>query len=377
MYCKMVLKSGATLSQLKTDLVGLLTNTITDKANLLSADAASSELVITEAAEWTFVQDLADTATRKHFVLSGVDNGGIKKTLGIILTDTSGTLGFRAWVAPEWDAAAKRPKAIDLTGWAISQYSSAAYFAAGGDLNGIYLVGLSSVDSSVQSVGQIGNASVHLQVASVQGNTAIVAHTGVTHTDLLRYYDIDRSVIPDMHDPAAWPFMLVAAFNSASLSTALPGIPGVNYGATGPGICGGTGNGNGGAQPLQAPLSTELGAMKACAQLYSYSSFSLRHRFGLANGGSLCRRPADRRNTASELFWMPGYVGLYDYGEAFNLAPFKPLYPIRKAAPGSMQQTLSGYNSSSVLPYLDEIVAAGETYVATGGGSYSLSLYKG
>lgn len=376
MYCKLVLKTGATLSELKTDMVGLLTGTITDKANLLSADTAASELVILEAAEWTFVQDLADTATRKHFVLSGTDDGGVQKTLGIILTDAAGTLNYNVWVCGPWDSVNKRPAAIDPTGWALAtSYSVASDYQAGGQRNAVFfLIESGSEVNSVFPAGSISGGSQQLLLSSIKGNTQISSHFGTTHLTMLEVYDVPRDMYPELTSLANWPFVLIMAFNR-NLGTTTSMNPGPNRGIMAStvacGLCMGTGVG-GQLTSLTGALATELsGNPRGMTLLYNSSPFPLALR-PQRQGVYIINIP-EKENPNGYRLVEPGAAQPY-----FELNPHivgngpQP----RKLMSSRVQNANS--TGASAAAYLDELVVGGDTYVSPGGNSsYAIGHYKG
>lgn len=269
MYCKLALKQGATLSELKNDLVGLLTNTILDKNALTSADAATSELVIKEAAEWTFVQDLADTTTRKHFVLEGVEKAGIKKTLGIVLTESSGTLHYQAWACGPWDAVNKRPMPYDPTGKSMSPYgATASEWAAPGGTSRHTIFMLTAfytgeVNTARSAGVPVGTGTGVLLVSSRQGSTRVSAHAGTSNAELLEVCDIPRDVYgPLFADAEAWPYPLFWAAGNTVLGGMLScPVPGLSaYNAAGCGVLLGSDSSLG---SLSGPITSELGLTRA------------------------------------------------------------------------------------------------------------------
>lgn len=358
MYARINLNSGCTLQQLRADLIGLLTGTITTKAGLTSSNTSTSEVVSTLAPEWTFVQDLENTTTRCHFVLSGVDDGGIAKTLGILITNTSGTLGFLAWACGAWNSANRRPAAIDVTDWKLATaFLSASSLGEGGASNGI---AISESTETPKAVGAFSGGTLQLQIMSSPGATVIVSHLSANHLVLLEYIDIPRFVSPALAS-AEWPFIAVSfgrGSNSAvSLQSSASATETQNGLVCGPGTW---------VVP-SAPFSTELGA--GVRMWRSNASV-------VAGGSSLelslpsithMIRWYPRKDGASEYRPVPQVLVPRNTGASYMIPyalPLPHLLPGRIAPIGS--------TNGVTVAYLDELTAGSDVYVGTGENSYML-----
>ncbi len=372
MYAKMVLTSGCTLTQLRNDLVGLLTGTISAASGLVSSVVASSEVVKTVNPEWTFVQDLANTATRQHFVLSGVDAGGAVKTLGCILTDTSGVLGVLFWGCGAWDSVNKRPAAIDVTGHTLAFGTTAANFAAGAAKNVINVLGVSSgaLAGPTAIAGAIYNTgAMQLQVASIQGNTLIALHYSTNHLIVLDALDLPRTVMGSRLSFANWPWALVnwrsnhpvQADATTPIGPFLTGasstINGLTIGANATGT-------------FSAPLTTEMANIG-----YSPSQ-------AVPVGGQAMNKIT--RDAASVVPWVRdkagGAVWIANELECYPGVPgAMARFPAKKRI--SSMITAAGGTAAAFLPYLDEIKVGADSYVSVGGmvasGHMSPAVYKG
>lgn len=370
MYARINLNSGCTLQQLRDDIVGLLTGTITSAAGLTSANTGTSEVVNTLAAEWTFVQHLAGTSSRCHFVLSGVDDGGVAKTLGIVLTNTSGTLGFFSWSCGSWDSANKRPAAINVTGWTLATaWMTASDFDAGGNKNGIIT---HSNSLTPTSVGVFNTGLMQFQITSEQGLTSIHSHYSANHLTLLDWFDLPRSYW-SAWDVTEWPFLLVnisapgqgVALLSNSISS--PHLSSISATTNQVGLA----YGPNAWATLSSPLSTEITGTT---------------RFWNGNispVGSFYPNDLDRETVNNDVIgWCPDKNGTQKYiphasvlipgNAAFYVNPIRFL-PIPHRIPGRMIPI--GSTASVVVAYLDEFVAGADTYV--GIGNAQPCVYKG
>lgn len=367
MYARINLNNGCTLQQFRNDLVGLLTGTITSAAALTSSNTSTSEVINTLNAEWTFVQHITDTATRCHFVLSGVDRGEVAKTLGIVLTNSSGTLSFMSWICGAWDSVNKRPAAIDVSGWALAtSWNNEADFVAGGIRNGICVHGL---NAGMTSLGVFNTGAMQFQVTSEPGLSGIYSHYSSTHKTLLEIVDIDRNYWPE-YAVAKWPFLAVNVFfygqyasgiNNCSAPQLVGGVTtasqsGLSYGATTWVV-------------LPSPLSTELASgLRYWAPNSSY---------GGINGNLDYTR--DSLQGATQIPWWPTKNGTQTYApRPLGLVPkgtYAPVsfMPIPHRIPGRI--TPVGTSTITTIAYLDEIVVNGDTYVAVGDGF--ACLFKG
>lgn len=368
MYARINLNSGCTLQQLRDDLVGLLTGTITSAAGLTSSNTSTSEVVNTLAAEWTFVQHITDTSTRCHFVLSGVDDGGVAKTLGVVLTNTSGTLAILTWSCGAWDSVNKRPAAIDVTGWLLSSYSAVSDFAAGSVKNGICT---HHGSSQMTNIGIFNTGALQLQVTSEQGVTGIYSHYSSTHLTILEIVDIERDYWPEWA-PAKWPFLAINVHAPGQGTSALSNA------CSGPSIIGLTTNStqNGlvyGPQSwttLPSPLSTEL-----------HSSVRYWGATNYAGGGQYHNMDYMRDiNIGTTLIsWWPSKAGSQTYTpRLLGMVPRTmyapvPFIPIKHRIPGRIIPV--GSSAAQNMAYLDEITAGADTYVAVGNGN--ACVYKG
>lgn len=363
MYARLNLNSGCTLQQLRDDLVGLLTGTVTTAAGLVSANTGTSEVIRTVTAEWTFVQHITDTSTRVHFVLSGVDDGGVAKTLGIVMTDTSGSLGFMSWNCGAWDSVNRRPAAIDVTGWTLATaWFSEADFAAGSVKNGIVS---HSSNAAPVSVGAFTTGLMQIQVASEAGITGIYSHLSATHQTLVEIADIPRAYSPEL-GVLAWPFLAVNVysfqFNATPLNAAAgPSLLGL---ATTASLCG-LGYGPSNWTSMPSPLSTELAA-------------GIRY-WGAGTAGAGTAMLDFIRDTG-EIAWFTRKDGAQQYyPRPSQIVPrtstrfILNTMPIKHRIPGKIYAL--GTNSLSNIAYLDEIVIGADTYVAVGNGH--TCIYKG
>lgn len=365
MYSRLILKTGCTLQQLRDDLVGLLTGTITAPSALSSADTSTSEIVTVLAPEWTFVQHLADTATRCHFVLSGVDDGGLPKTLGVIMTDTSGTLGMVTWVCGEWDSVNRRPAAIDVTGWHLaSAYLTASEVAAGGAKNGIII---HSTGGNPHAIGVYNTGAMQLQVTSEQGVTGIYTHYSTTHHVLVEVVDVDRSVWSEW-GVSKWPFTLINCSSTfTSLSNSLSGltVSGIVTSAGEVGLY----YGPYAWQNATAPLSAEIGTTKVWYSNASPAGY---------NSTTDYRHP----NSLGVVQWFPDKAGVKTYAPRQNALVYQgspsgsgptPYIPVPHRING--QITPLGTTGVQTINYPDELAANGDTYVGTG--TPRCCVYKG
>lgn len=367
MYAKLNLSSGCTLQQLRNDLVGLLTGTITTVGGLTSA-AGASEIVNTLAAEWTFVQHLADTSTRCHFVLNGVDDGGVQKTLGIVLTNTSGNLGFQSWMCGPWNLVTKRPAGLDGTAadWKLAAaYVSLTQLEEGGVRNGICLHGNTL---NPLNIGAFSGGTMQLQVASVAGATFIASHLSATHLILLDVVDVPRNCSPELAADK-WPFVALHAYSKAQGSGYFNSSPGPQLILASSENQTGLSHGPSAWQLLSGGLAPELGA--GCRYWLANSNYA-------GSSGSL-----DFVRESSPIFrWYPRKDGVYQYVPRLNiLAPraFGNFYLIPYAVPIPYQipGQLSPVGALTVMTvsYLDELVAGSDTYVGTG--DPTCMIYKG
>lgn len=369
MYARINLNSGCTLQQLRDDLVGLLTGTITSAAGLTSSNTSTSEVVNTLAAEWTFVQHITNTSTRCHFVLNGVDGGGITKTLGVVLTNTSGTLAILTWSCGAWDSVNKRPAAIDVTDWALaSSYSVSADFAAGSVKNGIC-----THQSSAQmtNIGVFNTGGLQLQVTSEQGVTGIYSHYSSTHLTLLEIVDIERSYWPEWA-PTKWPFLAINVYapgqGSASPNNACSGpcILGNTFNTTQVGLTYGPQTWT----TLPSPLSTELHSSVRYWPPGAYPGGAQSHTLDYAR---------DTTGSNTLIPWWPSKTGSQNYTPRLigmiprNTYAPAPFIPIKHRIPG--RNIPVGGSTVQSMSYLDEIVAGADTYVAVGSGN--VCVYKG
>jgi hypothetical protein len=362
MYARINLNSGCTLQQLRADIIGLLTGTITTKDALTSSNTATSEVVSTLAPEWSFVQDLANTATRCHFVLSGVDDGGIAKTLGILITNTSGTLGFLAWACGAWNSATRRPAAINVTDWKLATaWHTASSFDEGGASNGVVL---SETSETPRAVGAFSGGAFQLQIMSSPGATVIVSHLSATHLVLLDYVNIPRHVSPALA-PAEWPFLAVKFCNGSNSAACLQQFAsttdtqiGLLYGP-----------GSSWVSPA-SPFSTEVGVgVRTWRSNVSVSP-------GLNNGTSL---DLVLPITPVSIRWYPRKNGDAEYrpcpqvllprnNNAAYMIPFA--LPLPHLLPGRIAPI--GSATVGTVSYLDELTAGSDVYVGTGENSYML-----
>ena len=361
MYARINLNSGCTLQQLRADLIGLLTGTITTKAGLASSNTSTSEVVSTLAPEWAFVQDLEDTATRCHFVLSGVDDGGIAKTLGILITNTSGTLGFLAWACGAWNSATRRPAALDVTGWKIATaYLAASSLGEGGICNGI---AISEGSETPRDVGAFSGGTLQLQIMSSPGATVIVSHLSATHSVLLEYMSIPRFVSPALASDE-WPFLAVSFGRGQNSAVSLQSYPNPNDTLNGL-ICGPS---TWAVPP--APFSTELGAGVKTWR----SGVTVAPGSGQGYSLDLVLAPSSH-----SIRWYPRKNGDWEYRPTpqalvprntnnFYMIPFA--LPLPHLLPGRIAPI--GSTTVGVVAYLDELTAGSDVYVGTGENSYML-----
>lgn len=363
MYSRLNLKSGCTLQQLRDDLVGLLTGTITSPLALASADTSTSEIVTVLAPEWTFVQHLADTATRCHFVLSGVDNGGLPKTLGVIMTDTSGTLGMVTWVCGEWDSVNKRPAAIDVTGWHLaSGYLSASDVEAGGNKNGIII---HSTNGNPHSIGIYNTGAMQLQVTSEQGVTGIYTHYSTTHHVLVEVVDVDRSLWSEW-SVIKWPFTLINCSSTFTpLNNAASGlcISGVTTSATQAGLCYGSWG------STSAPLSAEIGTSRIWTSNLNTPSSNATTDYRVTNSPGVVPWYPDKAGVNT---YAPRQVALEYRGSPSGNGPVSHI-PIHHRISGQVVPV--GTTNAQTINYPDELAANGDVYVGTG--TTNCCVYKG
>lgn len=373
MYAKMVLASGCTLQQLRDDLVGLLTGTISAAASLTSCTVASSEVVKTVNPEWTFVQHLADTSSRCHFVLSGVDDGGASKTLGVIMTNVSGVLAMMFWTAGAWDSTNKRPAAIDVTGYTLAtSYATSAYFAAGTTRNTICVAGIASgtLTGPTVSLAAFTTGAMQLQVSSYQGATTICAHYNTNHPCLLDHVDIPRVIGGELINSTNWPWALCSVrspFYSTSDVTVGAG-PMLSYNVTGAANNGVT-IGTNTVPALGAPFSTELGCT---TYLPAHSAIN-----GATNAFAVSR------TSLVPARWLFSKTGVQQLVipelTMYSASSVLPGFTIPKRVAG--QIITPGTATSAYTAYLDEIVTGSDTFVSVGGaataGHAAMALYKG
>lgn len=367
MYAKLNLSSGCTLQQLRNDLVGLLTGTITTVGGLTSA-AGASEIVNTLAAEWTFVQHLADTATRCHFVLNGVDDGGVQKTLGIVLTNTSGNLGFQSWMCGPWNPVTKLPAGLDglAADWALATtYMSLPALEEGGSRNGICLHGNALTPLNI---GAFSGGTMQLQVLSAPGGTFIASHLSANHLILLDVVDVPRSCSPEFAVDK-WPFVALNAYSKAQGSSYQNSNPGPQLVVSSNESATGLSYGPNSWSSVTGALAAELG--DGCRYWTASSTYS-------HSNGSL----DFVRESSPILRWYPRKDGVHQYVPRLNiLAPraFGNFYvipyavPIPYQIPGQLSPV--GVLTIMTVSYLDELVAGTDTYVGTG--DIACMIYKG
>lgn len=365
MYARLNLNSGCTLQQLRDDIVGLLTGSVISAAGLVSANTGTSEVVNTVAAEWTFVQHLADTATRVHFVLSGVDDGGVAKTLGIVMTDTSGTLGFMSWTCGAWDSVNKRPAAIDVTGWTLaSTWFTAASFEAGAAGNGICS---HTSNAATASLGAFTTGAMQLQVASEQGVSGLYSHLSATHSTLVEVVDLPRAHSPELAI-GKWPFLAINVYAPAQgVATPLNSYSSpALYGMVVTPAQAGLGYGPQNWSTMPSPLSTEFAT-------------GIRY-WGSSTSSSPTYPMHDFVRDLGEIPWFTRKDGAQQYyprpAQLVSRTATRFLLnamPIKHRLPGKIYPI--GVASQSNIAYLDEIVIGADTYVAVGNGH--TCIYKG